>query len=103
MSRISPSADSAKLHSLIPRSLASAIPEPILYEHGQVGECSDLIFGFSLVDYATEKGLSEGETPRIIRLCVREIDKRGLEAEGIYRVSETSIAFDREYGFLHEI
>ena len=70
----------------IPRSLASAIPDPILYEHGQVGECNDLIFGFSLVDYATAKGLSEGDVPKILRRCVEEIDKRGLESEGIYRV-----------------
>ncbi|KAF9478021.1 RhoGAP-domain-containing protein [Pholiota conissans] len=85
--RISPERDIAKLNMNIPRSLASAIPDPILYEHGQVGECNDLIFGFSLVDYATAKGLSDGAVPKIIRICIEEIDKRGLECEGIYRVS----------------
>ncbi|KAF5312338.1 hypothetical protein D9619_002972 [Psilocybe cf. subviscida] len=85
--RISPERDVAKLNTNIPRSLASAIPDPILYEHGLVGECNDLIFGFSLVDYATAKGLPEGAVPKIIRICVEEIDKRGLETEGIYRVS----------------
>ncbi|KAF9569859.1 RhoGAP-domain-containing protein [Agrocybe pediades] len=85
--RISVEKDLAKLKTYIPRSLASAIPDPILYEHGLVGECNDLIFGFSLVDYATAKGLQEGEIPKIIRICIEEIDKRGLESEGIYRVS----------------
>ncbi|KAJ3502317.1 hypothetical protein NLJ89_g8943 [Agrocybe chaxingu] len=85
--RISPEKDISKLKTQIPRSLASAIPDPILYEHGLVGECNDLIFGFSLVDYATAKQLPEGAVPKIIRLCIEEIDKRGLEAEGIYRVS----------------
>ncbi|RXW23866.1 hypothetical protein EST38_g2011 [Candolleomyces aberdarensis] len=85
--KISPEKDLAKVQSVIPRSLASAIPDPILYEHGQVGACSDLIFGFSLVDYATSKGLQEGEIPKILRICIEEIDKRGLENEGIYRVS----------------
>jgi hypothetical protein len=85
--RISPERDVAKLNTNIPRSLASAIPDPILYEHGLVGECNDLIFGFSLVDYATAKGLPEGAVPKIIRICIEEIDKRGLETEGIYRVS----------------
>jgi len=85
--RISPEKDVAKLKTQIPRSLASAIPDPILYEHGLVGECNDLIFGFSLVDYATAKGLSEGAVPKIIRICIEEIDKRGLESEGMYRVS----------------
>lgn len=73
------------MKSHLPRSLASAIPDPILYEHGQVGECNDLIFGFSLVDYATAKGLPDGAVPKIIRICIEEIDKRGLESEGIYR------------------
>ncbi|KAF8912956.1 hypothetical protein CPB84DRAFT_1820455 [Gymnopilus junonius] len=85
--RISPEKDVTKVKTQIPRSLASAIPDPILYEHGLVGECNDLIFGFSLVDYATAKGLQEGAVPKIIRICVEEIDKRGLESEGIYRVS----------------
>ncbi|KAF8634448.1 hypothetical protein AX15_000895 [Amanita polypyramis BW_CC] len=87
VSKISPEIDVTKLKSLIPHSLASAIPEPILYQHGQVGFCNDLIFGFSLVDYATTKGLKDGTVPTIVRLCVQEIDLRGLECEGIYRVS----------------
>lgn len=88
--RISPEKDVDKLKSQIPRSLASAIPDPILYEHGLVGECNDLIFGFSLVGYATAKGLPEGAIPKILRICIDEIDKRGLECEGIYRASATS-------------
>ncbi|KAG6891402.1 hypothetical protein C0992_007626 [Termitomyces sp. T32_za158] len=84
---VSPERDVNKLRAYIPRSMASAIPEPILYEHGLVGSCNDLIFGFSLVDYATSKGLQEGEIPKIVRICIQEIDRRGLESEGIYRVS----------------
>jgi hypothetical protein len=37
------------------------------------------------VDYATAKGLPDGAVPKIIRICIEEIDKRGLESEGIYR------------------
>jgi hypothetical protein len=85
--KISPDKDVARLTAHTPRSLASAIPDPILYDHGQVGPCNDLIFGFSLGDYATAKGLREGEIPRIVRICIAEIDNRGLESEGIYRVS----------------
>lgn len=51
-----------------------------------VGECRDLIFGVSLVDYATARGLPEGEVPKIIRICIQDIEQRGLDAEGIYRV-----------------
>ncbi|KAJ7693690.1 hypothetical protein B0H17DRAFT_1199797 [Mycena rosella] len=85
--RISPEIDVSKLAAYIPRSLASAIPERILYHHGQVGECNDLIFGFSLVDYAMSHNLPESEAPKIVQLCIKEIDQRGLQSEGIYRVS----------------
>ncbi|KAG6837886.1 hypothetical protein H0H93_013039 [Arthromyces matolae] len=84
---ISPERDVNKLRAYIPRSMASAIPEPTLYHHGTVGLCNDLIFGFSLVDYATSKGLQDGEIPKIVRICIQEIDRRGLESEGLYRVS----------------
>lgn len=71
----------------IPRLLAAATPGPQYYQNYYVGECCDLIFGVSLVDYATTKGLADGEIPKIVRLCIREIEDRGLDAEGIYRVS----------------
>ena len=85
--RISPSKDLHVLTQAIPRSLASAIPKPVLYYNYHVGECSDLIFGVSLVDYATARGLVEGDVPKIIRICINEVDYRGLASEGIYRVS----------------
>ncbi|KAJ7101010.1 hypothetical protein C8R43DRAFT_245108 [Mycena crocata] len=85
--KISPEIDISKLTAYIPRSLASAIPDRILYHNGQVGECNDLIFGFSLLDYAMANNLPEGEAPKIVQICIREIDQRGLESEGIYRVS----------------
>jgi hypothetical protein len=84
--KISSKVDGERLAANASRSLASAIPDPILYEHGQVGPCNDLIFGLSLGDYATAKSLGEGEIPKIVRICIAEIDKRGLDFEGIYRV-----------------
>lgn len=84
---ISPERDLVTLSSQFPKSLASAVPDRILYQHPNVGPCSDLLFGFSLLDYATTKNLHDGEVPKIIRLCINEIDRRGLESEGMYRVS----------------
>jgi len=75
------------VHTYIGQSLASSIPTPILYHNFYVGECKDLIFGFSLQDYATSRDLPEGEIPKIVRICIEEVDKRGLDAEGVYRVS----------------
>lgn len=85
--RISPSKDVQVLSQAIPRSLASAIPKSVLYWNYSVGECSDLIFGVNLVDYATARGLPDGDYPKILRICIREVDARGLDSEGIYRVS----------------
>ncbi|KAH7883937.1 hypothetical protein F5I97DRAFT_1930151 [Phlebopus sp. FC_14] len=85
--KISPEKDVSLITTHIPRSLASLIPKQILYYNYNVGECNDLIFGVSLVDYATSRGLTETEIPKIVRICIQEVDERGLESEGIYRVS----------------
>lgn len=85
--RISPGRDTSRVSAHIPRSLAMAIPKPILYYNYRVGECRDLIFGVSMVDYATSRGLVGDSIPKIVKICIEEIDQRGLECEGIYRVS----------------
>lgn len=85
--KVSTGRDMKGVHAYIAQSLASSIPTPILYHNHYVGECKDLIFGFSLQDYATARDLPEGEIPKIVKICIEEADKRGLDAEGIYRVS----------------
>ncbi|KAI0963113.1 hypothetical protein AcW1_000286 [Taiwanofungus camphoratus] len=85
--KISSQKDSASIGSQIPRLVSAAVPKPVYYYNYNVGECKDLIFGVSLVDYATARNLGEGEIPRIVRICIKEIEKRGLDAEGLYRVS----------------
>lgn len=87
VNRISAEKDVSLFTAHIPRLLALATPKPQYYENFSVGECRDLIFGVTLVDYSTAKGLNEGEVPKIIRICIKEIEQRGLDAEGIYRVS----------------
>ncbi len=85
--KIIPEQDTATIAANIPKMLAFATPKPQYYQNYTVGECRDLVFGVNLVDYATAKGLSDGDIPKIIRICIKEIDERGLDAEGIYRVS----------------
>ena len=58
----------------------------VLYTNFYMGDCNDLIFGVSLVDYATARGLRDGEAPKIVQTCIQEAERRGLSAEGIYRV-----------------
>lgn len=108
----------------IDTALKRTLP-PTLYYNYLVGESKDLIFGDSLVGYATAHGitgepsvalgmtgmgkagsrdggprmskeehrgvepigLAQETVPRLVRLCVQDIDSRGLDVEGIYRVS----------------
>ena len=84
--KVSTARDMKGVNGYIAKSLAASIPTPVPYHNFYVGECKDLIFGFSLQDYATARDLPEGEIPKIVKICIEEVDRRGLEAEGIYRV-----------------
>lgn len=84
--RINPERDASVVSLHIPQLLAGASPKPQYYYNYTVGECRDLIFGVTLVDYATSRGLQEGEVPKIVKICINEIEERGMDAEGIYRV-----------------
>ncbi|KAG8823943.1 hypothetical protein FRC19_002817 [Serendipita sp. 401] len=85
--QICPSYDLHHLRQLTSKTLAAAIPKPTLYQNYQIGECKDMLFGVSLVDYASSRSLRDHELPKIVSLCIAEIDTRGLKTEGIYRVS----------------
>ncbi|KAH9027952.1 hypothetical protein EDB85DRAFT_78971 [Lactarius pseudohatsudake] len=80
---ISAETDTSILAASLRSSLALSIPPRTLYHNYDVGECPDLVFGLSLADYATARG-SQNNVPTILRLCIEEVEKRGLEAEGIY-------------------
>jgi hypothetical protein len=84
--KVSSETDTSLLAASLRRSLAVSTPPPTLYYNYHVGECQDLLFGVTLVDYATARG-SENDVPKIIKICIEEVDRRGLDAEGIYRVS----------------
>lgn len=84
---IDPLHDLQHLRQLTASTLTQAIPKKILYYNYQVGECMDMLFGVSLVDYASSRGLKDGELPKIVSLCIADVETRGLRNEGIYRVS----------------
>ncbi|KAL7410136.1 hypothetical protein BDY24DRAFT_187759 [Mrakia frigida] len=63
--------------------------KPVPYNNFYVGPCKDLIFGVSLQDYAFARGIS-GNTnavPILVEKCIKAIEERGLDAEGLYRIS----------------
>ncbi|KZP00770.1 RhoGAP-domain-containing protein [Calocera viscosa TUFC12733] len=84
---IAPAKDASLVRAAIPNAVAKALPKRVLYWNYSVGECNDLIFGVSLVDYATARSLPDNEAPDLVMKCIQEVEARGLELEGIYRVS----------------
>ncbi|KAI9455782.1 hypothetical protein BJY52DRAFT_1278579 [Lactarius psammicola] len=84
--KISAETDTSIQAASLRSSLALSIPPRTLYYNYDVGECPDLIFGVSLADYVTAREC-QNNVPNILRLCIEEVDKRGLEAEGIYMLS----------------
>jgi hypothetical protein len=98
---VSSETDTAILAASLRQSLALSIPPPTLYYNYHVGECQDLIFGVSLADYATARG-SENDVPKVLKICIDEIDKRGLDAEGIYRVSPSNACLMKPF-LLHVV
>ena len=88
--KVVPERDSAVVAGNLSSLLSETCPKPVLYHNFSVGDCKDLIFGASLVDYATDRSL-EGGIPKIVRLCIEDIDQRGLDAEGIYWVGKSSL------------
>ncbi|OCF40236.1 hypothetical protein I317_05929 [Kwoniella heveanensis CBS 569] len=71
------------------RAINSMPTAPVPYENFYVGPCRSLIFGVSLTDYdfTRGEGSDHGRPPAIIEKAIQAIDERGLDSEGIYRVS----------------
>src|SRR6266702_4516437 len=75
--------DTSDLRASLRRALSLSIPPLTLYRNSRPGAFSDLIFGVPLVDLET----SEDNVPKVMRMCIEEVEKRGLDINGIYSVS----------------
>ncbi|KAG8748059.1 hypothetical protein FRC10_009812 [Ceratobasidium sp. 414] len=87
IAQINPEREINAAHQLIPEHISRLLPKRTLYHNYTYGDSSDLIFGFSLLDYATARNLEEGGVPSLVGKAVRAVDERGLDSEGIYRIS----------------
>jgi hypothetical protein len=74
----------SNLRASFRRVLSVSIPPPVFYCPGTRSD-SGLIFGVPLVDLET----NQDNVPRVMRLCIEEVEKRGLDAKGIYSVSQS--------------
>ncbi|KAF8269710.1 hypothetical protein EI94DRAFT_1724495 [Lactarius quietus] len=72
--------DTSDLRASFRRALSFSIPPLTLCRIYRPGAYSELIFGAPLVDDTTD----DKNVPRVMRMCIEEVEKRGLDAKGIY-------------------
>jgi hypothetical protein len=70
-------------------ALSFSIPPPTFYRNYCPGAHSDLIFGTPLVDLVT----NQDNVSKVMRLCMEEVEKRGLDTKGIYSVSQSCMCW----------
>ena len=76
-------------------SLAEVDEGKMPYVNYYFGECKDLLFGVSLIDYAFSRaqysapslGPGKVEAPVIVQKCIAFVEERALTQAGIYRIS----------------
>ena len=72
--------DTSDLKATFCQDLSFSIPPLTLYCNHRPGACSNLIFGVPLVDVT----INEDLVPKVMRLCIKEVEKRGLNTPEIY-------------------
>ncbi|KAH9029692.1 hypothetical protein EDB85DRAFT_1508865 [Lactarius pseudohatsudake] len=72
-------ADTSGLRMSLGHALAFSIPPLTLYCNYRPDAYSDLIFGVPLVNLTID-------VPKVIRMCIEEVEKRGLDTHKIYSV-----------------
>jgi hypothetical protein len=75
--------DMSDLRASFRRALSFSLPPLTLYRNHRPGAYSDLIFGVPLVGVETD----EDNVPKVMKLCIQEVEKRGLNTKKIYSVS----------------
>ena len=81
--------DTSGLRASFGHALSLSIPPLTLYCNYRPEPYSDLIFGVPLPNPAT----SHESVPKVIRMCIEEVEKRGLDTRKIYSVSQSSNVF----------
>ena len=76
--------DTSDLRASFRQDLSFSIPPPTLYRnYNRPGPRLHLIFSVPLVDVET----NQGNVPKVMRVCIEEVEKRGLNTKNIYLVS----------------
>jgi len=75
--------DSSDLRASLRRALSFSTPPLILYRTSAYSD-PGLIFGVPLLDLET----NEDDVPKVMRMCIEEVEKRGLNAPKLYSVGD---------------
>ncbi|KAI9433262.1 Rho GTPase activation protein [Lactarius indigo] len=75
-------ADTSGLKAFLDHALSLSIPPLALYCNYRPNAHSTLIFGAPLVNLTTD----QDNVPKVIRMCIEEVEKRGLNTRKIYSV-----------------
>jgi hypothetical protein len=75
--------DTSGLRASFGHAFSLSVPPLTLYCNARPEPYSDLIFGVPLLNSAT----SQDYVPKVIRMCIEEVEKRGLDTHKIYSVS----------------
>ena len=76
-------ADTSDLRASFRRALSFSIPPPTLYRDSRLGGYLSLNFCVPLVDHE----MNEDNVPKVMRMCIEEVEKRGLNTKNLYSVS----------------
>ena len=74
--------DTSGLKVFFRQALYFSTPPLTLYRNCRPDGYSNLIFGVPLVDLGT----NEENVPKVMRMCIEEVEKRGLNVDRIYSV-----------------
>ena len=75
-------ADMSDLKMSFRQTFYFSTPPLTLYRNCRPGGYSNLIFGVPLVDL----GMNEENVPKVMRMCIEEVEKRGLNVGRVYSV-----------------
>ena len=75
--------DTSDLKVSFRRALSFSTPPLTLYRNYRPSGYSHLIFGVPLVAH----WVTEDKVPKVMRMCIDEVEKRGLDIDKIYSVS----------------
>ena len=79
--------DDSELMGSFRRAFSLSVPPVTLYRNYRPSGYSNLIFGAPLVDPTS----NQYDVPKVVRMCIAEVEGRGLNVNKIYSVSRSRV------------